>query len=108
MLVNKIIAGCVCASRVNIGIVTVHQDVGMLVLQLQRRRKQVRGPENAVGGRPCFLWVAVEAVDQDDVRSRLRMGVNRCDFEARDLPVDTSLYSASVFVPSRTVQMPLL
>lgn len=63
----------------------------MLVFQLQRRWEQVGGPEHTVGSRPCFLWVAVEAVDQDDVRSGLRMGIDRCDFEARDLLVDTSL-----------------
>lgn len=67
----------------------------MRVLCLQRLGKQVDWPESAVPiralRRPGPLWVAVQAVDQDDIDLGTRVGVDSCDVEPGDLPVDGSL-----------------
>lgn len=67
----------------------------MCVLCLQRLGKEVDWPESTVPiralGRPCSLWVAVETVDQDDIYLGTWVGVNSCDVESGDLPVDCPL-----------------
>jgi hypothetical protein len=49
----------------NIGIVSVRQDAHMLLFE--GRGKKIGGPEDIrlVRG-PCIVWVAVQAVNEDD------------------------------------------
>lgn len=67
----------------------------MCVLCLQRLGKEVNRPESAVAvgalGRPGPLWVAIETMDQYNVYLGARVGVDSCDVEAGNLPIDGPL-----------------
>ena len=74
---------------VDVGVVTVHQHIRVLVLQ--RRGKEVDGPVHSVRGRPCLRWSPVEAVDEDNVGFRLRVLVDGCKLEPGRVLVDGGL-----------------
>lgn len=59
---------------INVGVVTVHEDVGLKTLE--GAGEEVKWPEYAVAGRPCLLGAAVESVDEDNVHLSVRVGVH--------------------------------
>lgn len=74
VLVDKVVArAAVVAPRVDVGVVPVHQDVGLQALE--RRRQQVHGPEDSVFGRPRLVGAAIQAVHEDNVDLGVRVSV---------------------------------
>lgn len=67
----------------------------MRVFRFQRLGEEVDWPESTVPiralGRPGPLGIAVETMDQDDIYPGTRVGVNGCDVETGDLPIDGPL-----------------
>jgi hypothetical protein len=67
----------------------------MRVLRLKRLGEEVDWPESTVVIRaPCRpgpLGIAVETMDQDDIYPGIWVGVNSCDVETGDLPIDGPL-----------------
>lgn len=83
----------------------------MCVLCLQRLGKEVDRPESAVPiralGRPGPLWVTVETVDQDDIYLGTWVGVDGCDVESGDVPVDCPLngFKSEIEPPKQLITM---
>lgn len=99
MVMDEVVTGIFDRSLpetpIDVGVVPVHQDIGMLLLQ--RRRQQVGGPVHSVRGLPCLLWSAVQAVDEDDVGFGLRVSVHGCKLEPSRVLVDGGLVGVLVY-----------
>lgn len=67
----------------------------MRVFRFQRLGEEVNWPESTVAirtlGRPGPLGIAIETMNQDDIYPGTWVGVNSCDVETGDLPIDGSL-----------------
>lgn len=84
MLVYHIRASALVAAKgIDVRIVAVDQDTGLGLTQSDWQ--QLGGPEDTVLCGPCVLWVAVEAVDENDVYSCFGMGIDFGDLETLDL-----------------------
>jgi hypothetical protein len=87
---DEVVAGApVIAAGVDVGVITIYQDIGMFCLQALR--EQIRRPKDAVGGRPGPLRIAIQTVDEDDVNFGVRVGINCGKLIALNMLVDGSL-----------------
>lgn len=84
MLVYHVGAGrLVAAEGVDVCIIAVDEYSSLCALQGDRQ--EVLRPEDAILRSPCVPWVAVQAMDEDDVDSRIGVIVDAGYLEALDL-----------------------
>lgn len=82
LVVDKLGAG-VFAN--DIGIVAVDDDVRSCSSLFKGVWKEVCRPVDSVLGRPCLLRLSIQAMDENDVNCRFRVGIDCSDLETCDI-----------------------